>query len=111
MSAYVLVDIAVTDPVLYEEYKRLAADTVTAYDGRYLVRGGPVETLEGNWPLNRLVILEFPTAARAREWWDSAAYRPARLMRQASARTSMILVEGYGPTSSPATSVRPASKS
>ena len=94
MSAYVLVDIEVTDPVQYEEYKRLAADTVAAFGGRYVVRGGKVETLEGDWPTSRLVILEFPTPARAREWWDSAAYRPARLMRQASARTHMILVDG-----------------
>ncbi len=94
MSAYVLVDIEVTDPVQYEEYKTLAAATVAAFDGRYVVRGGEVETLEGHWPTHRLVILEFPTAARAREWWDSPAYRPARLMRQASARTDMLLVTG-----------------
>jgi uncharacterized protein (DUF1330 family) len=96
MPAFVLVEIEVTEPVQYEAYKKLAADTVAAFDGRYIVRGGKVETLEGEWPTSRLVILEFPTAARAREWWDSAAYRPARVMRQASARTNMILVDGYG---------------
>ncbi len=95
MPAYVLVDIEVTDPVQYETYKKLAADTVAAFDGRYVVRGGKVETLEGAWPTHRLVILEFPTAARAREWWDSPAYRPARRMREASARTNMLLVEGF----------------
>lgn len=94
MSAYVLVDITVTEPVQYEAYKSLAADTVAAFGGRYVARGGKVETLEGSWPTSRFVILEFPTAARAREWWDSEAYLPAKRMRQASARTNMILVEG-----------------
>jgi uncharacterized protein (DUF1330 family) len=94
VSAYILVDIDVTEPVQYEEYKKLGAETVTAFGGRYIVRGGKVEILEGTWPTSRLVILEFPTAARAREWWDSAAYGAARRVRQASARASMILVEG-----------------
>jgi uncharacterized protein (DUF1330 family) len=94
MPAYVIVDIEITDPVRYEEYKRLAAPTVTAHGGRYLVRGGPVEVLEGNPTPHRVVILEFPSVEQAREWWDAPDYRPARAIRQASARTDMILVAG-----------------
>jgi uncharacterized protein (DUF1330 family) len=94
MAAYVIVDIEVTDPVRYEEYKKLAEDTVAAYGGRYTVRGGVAETLEGTWVPRRVVVLEFPTWERAKEWWCSELYRPAKELRQASAKTEMILVEG-----------------
>jgi len=94
MAAYVIVDIEITDPVRYEEYRRLATPTVAAFDGRYVVRGGATATLEGEWQPGRLVVLEFPSVARAREWWDSPAYRPARDLRQTCARTDMIVVEG-----------------
>jgi len=94
MPAYIIVDIEITDPVQYEEYKRLAAPTVAQFDGRYLVRGGATETLEGEWTPGRFVVLEFPTAERAREWWESDAYAPAKAMRHASANTQMILVAG-----------------
>lgn len=94
MPAYIIVDIEITDPVQYEEYKRLAAPTVAQFDGRYVVRGGATETLEGEWTPGRFVVLEFPTAERAREWWESDAYAPAKAMRHASANTQMILVQG-----------------
>ena len=94
MSAFVIVDIDVTDPVRYEEYRRMAHDTVFAYDGRYVVRGGSAERLEGSWEPHRIVVLEFPSAARAREWWSSEAYRPAKAIRAETARSEMILVEG-----------------
>jgi uncharacterized protein (DUF1330 family) len=94
MPAYVIVDIEVHDPVRYEEYKRLAEATVGAFGGRYAVRGGRTVVLEGEWTPNRLVVLEFDDLERAREWWDSPAYRPARELRQATARSSMVVVEG-----------------
>ena len=94
MAAYVIVDIQVTDPDSYEEYKKLAAPTVEAYGGRYVVRGGAAETLEGTWLPRRMVVLEFPTSERAREWWASDTYRPAKQLRHAAARTEMVLVEG-----------------
>ncbi len=96
MAAFVIVDIEVADPVRYEDYKKAAAATVAAYGGRYVVRGGKVETLEGEWPCGRFVILEFPSKERAREWWASEAYRPAKQLRHATARSKMILVEGMG---------------
>ena len=94
MTAYVIVDIEVTDPVGYEDYKRLAAPTVTHYNGRYIVRGGAYETLEGDWHPNRLVILEFPSVQRAREWLNSPEYAPARALRHKYARSTMVVVEG-----------------
>src|SRR5262245_23594233 len=94
MAAYVVVDIHVQDPIRYEEYKRLAAPSVSAFGGRYLVRGGAVTKLGGDWKPGRFVLLEFPSAARAQEWWDSDLYRPIKAIRHATARSQMILVEG-----------------
>ena len=94
MAAYVIVDIQVTDPDSYEEYKKLAAPTVEAYGGSYVVRGGAAEALEGTWVPRRIVVLEFPTSERAREWWASDTYRPAKQLRHAAAQTEMVLVEG-----------------
>jgi len=92
-----VVQIGVDDPVRYERYKTLAPPSIAAYGGRYLVRGGPSELLEGEWQPARLVILEFPDAARARAWWSSPEYAPAKAIRQACARTEMLLIEGAAP--------------
>lgn len=94
MPAYVVVDIHVHDPARYEEYKRQAAPSVSAFGGRYLVRGGAVTRLEGEWTPERFVVLEFPSVERAKEWWNSDLYRPIKAIRQATARSQMILVEG-----------------
>lgn len=94
MSAYVIVDIEVTDPVGYEEYKKMAQAAVVLYGGRYLARGGPNETLEGDWRARRLVILEFPSVEQARKWHDSPEYAPALALRNRTARANMVVVEG-----------------
>lgn len=94
MSAYVIVDIDVTDPAGYEEYKTLAGPTVTAYGGRYIVRGGRTEILEGAWRPHRLVILEFPSAARAKEWLNSPEYCAVKHLRHRYATSNMVVVEG-----------------
>jgi len=94
VAAYVIVDIRVKDPARYEEYKHLAHPTIGAFDGRYLARGGAVKVLEGNLSPNRTVVLEFPTIARACEWWDSELYRPIRQIRWETAESTMFVVEG-----------------
>lgn len=94
MAAYVIVDIQISDPVTYEEYRKQAAGTVEAFGGRYIARGGTVETLEGDWVPGRTVLLEFPTLQRAKEWWGSDLYAPIRALRQRSARSRMIVVQG-----------------
>jgi len=94
MAAYVIVDIEVIEPIEYEEYKQLAAPTVAAYGGRYVVRGGAAETLEGDWIPHRLVVLEFESVEQARRWWDSPEYSAARAIRQRTARTNMVVVTG-----------------
>ena len=95
MSAYVVVQIEVKDSVAYEEYRRLASPTVPLYSGRYVVRGGASEILEGSWQPRRLVVLEFPTAERAKAWWASPEYAPAKAIRQRCAETEMLLIEGH----------------
>jgi len=97
MAAYLIVEIEVKDPAGYEEYKRLAAETVHAFGGRYVVRGVAVEVLEGEWAPGRLAVLEFPSLARAKEWWSSDAYREAREIRTRTAVSRMILAEGTHP--------------
>jgi uncharacterized protein (DUF1330 family) len=94
MPAYVVIDITVRDRETYERYKQLASAAVAAYGGRYLVRGGATETLEGGWHPSRFVILEFPSAELGRAWWGSQAYGPAKALRQSCADTEMVLVEG-----------------
>lgn len=94
MSAYVIVDIDVIDPVGYEEYKKLASAAVALYGGRYLARGGPNETLEGDWHARRLVILEFESLERAKTWFNSPEYAPARALRHKTAHTNMVVVGG-----------------
>ena len=94
MSAYVIVEIEVQDPVGYEEYKKQAAATVHAHGGKYIVRGGKTEVLEGDWQPKRIVILEFESVDCAKEWLNCEEYREPRKMRHATAKTNMILVEG-----------------
>ncbi|MCE3297337.1 MAG: hypothetical protein K0R65_3051 [Crocinitomicaceae bacterium] len=94
MKAYVLVEIKIHDPKDYEEYKKLTPGSIAAYDGRFVVRGGKTETLEGNWQPERIVVLEFPSVERAKEWWASPEYAPAKAIRQRSAHTEMLVVEG-----------------
>lgn len=94
MSAYVIVDIHITDPVRYSDYKELAPAAVARYGGSYLARGGTVETLEGDWQPGRLVILEFPTVVAAKAWLDSPEYAPAKALRHQAARSTMVVVAG-----------------
>jgi uncharacterized protein (DUF1330 family) len=94
MPAYVVVQIAIEDPVAYERYKVLAPHSIAAYSGRYVVRGGRSEVLEGTWQPARLVVLEFPSWAQARAWWSSPEYAPAKALRQRCAQTEMLLIEG-----------------
>jgi len=94
MAAYIIVDVSITDQKDYEEYKKLTPAAIAAYDGKFIVRGGQTETLEGNWVPERIVVLEFPTVERAKEWWNSEIYSNAKIIRQRAANTKMIVVEG-----------------
>lgn len=94
MTAYVIVEVEVTDPVGYEDYKKQVPPSLAAYNGRFVVRGGACETLEGSWRPQRVVVLEFPSVARAKQWWASTEYSAAKALRQRTAKTKMVVVEG-----------------
>lgn len=94
MAAYVIADLDVTDPTGFEEYRRLVPATIERYGGRYLVRGGHHDVVEGEWRPKRVVVLEFPSMAQAKRWYDSPEYRGPKAMRLRTARTNVIFVEG-----------------
>lgn len=93
-KAYVIVDVEVTDPETYEEYKRLSTAATEQYGGRFLVRGGAVTVAEGDWEPHRLVVLEFADAEAARRWYESPEYTEARAVRQRSSTSSLLFVDG-----------------
>ncbi|HEV8382580.1 MAG TPA: DUF1330 domain-containing protein [Gemmatimonadales bacterium] len=92
--AYLVASIDVLDPERYEEYKRTASASIAAHGGKYLVRGGRVVVLEGQWQPKRFVVVEFPTVQKAKDWWDSADYLGPKRIRQSCAETDMIIVDG-----------------
>ena len=94
MTAYVIAEIEITDPAGYEDYKKMVPASLAAYDGKFVARGGACEILEGSWQPQRVVVIEFPSMARARQWWESAEYRAAKAQRQRTAKSRMIVVEG-----------------
>lgn len=94
MSAYVILDIDIHDNDGYQEYRRLGAPTVAQYGGRFLVRGGTAENLEGPWAPKRVVVIEFDSAEAAHAWHRSVEYQAAKAIRDRTARTIGIVVEG-----------------
>ena len=94
MKAYIIVDVDIKDPVRYGEYKKLTPGSLIQYEGRFVVRGGKAETLEGSWQPGRIVVLEFPSFEQAKAWWSSDGYAQAKALRQSASVTDMIVVEG-----------------
>ena len=94
MAAYVIVEVTITDKELYEVYKKLTPAAIEAFDGKFVVRGGASESLEGDWNPERVVVLEFPNVNRAREWWNSEQYAAAKAIRQKAGITRMLVIEG-----------------
>lgn len=94
MAAYVVGEIEVTDPQAYEDYRKQVLAVVTKYGGRFIVRGGKVQPLEGGWAPKRFVALEFPSMEQAQKWYRSPEYAPLIALRQKASRGRLILVEG-----------------
>jgi len=95
MAAYLIGNIEVTDPAAYEDYKKGVAATVAAYGGRSLARAGAMmEVMEGDWVPKRLVILEFPSVAQLKAWYNSPEYKPLLEIRLRSAKSSLVMIEG-----------------
>jgi len=94
MAAYLIVNIDVKDPEKYAEYVKVVPATIAAYGGKYVVRGGTAEKLEGDWEPRRVVVLEFESMERAKQWWDSDEYRAPKALRRSASVGNIILVEG-----------------
>lgn len=94
MTAYVIGDIEVTDPATYDEYRKQVLPTIEKYGGRFAVRGGKVEALEGGWAPKRAVMVEFPSYEQALKWYRSPEYAPLIKLRQKASRGRLFLVEG-----------------
>ena len=94
MSAYVVVNVTVTNPDGYQEYVREVQPSIQTYGGRYLIRGGRTEILEGNYVPRRFVVVEFSDFETARRWWNSPEYAAAKKIRQANATTDLFIVDG-----------------
>lgn len=98
MSAYVISEIdPVRDPAGFERYRTMAAKTIAAYGGRYLVRGGAAELIEGGPPPKTIIVVEFPTMECLREWYASPEYAEALKVRQTAFDRRLIFVEGVLP--------------
>lgn len=96
MPAYLIAEIEVTDPAVYEDYKKLTPSAIARYGGRFLVRGGKIEAREGGWSPQRLIVVEFPSLEQARAFYDSPEYAPALAIRKRAAKSRLLLVEGIG---------------
>lgn len=94
MATFVIAEISIRDPEVYERYKSLAPSSIFQHGGRYAARGGSVEALEGEFDRERLVVLEFPSADAARRWWNSPEYAEAKRIRQSCATARIVLTEG-----------------
>jgi uncharacterized protein (DUF1330 family) len=94
MAGYIVANIEITDPARYKEYVQSSPASIAAYGGRFVVRGGKTEVLEGDWTPGRFVVIEFESAERARQWWASEEYRAPKALRQSASISRMIVVEG-----------------
>ncbi len=94
MPAYLIADIEVTDPVGYDEYKKRVPAIIAAHGGRYLARGGAIEVLEGTWRPKRCAVIEFPDLASMKAFWESPEYQPLRELRERSANSNLVVIEG-----------------
>jgi uncharacterized protein (DUF1330 family) len=96
MTAYVISDVELRDPEAAATYRSRAADSIETYGGRYVVRGGAVDAVEGNWTPANIVVVEFPSMARARDWYASSEYGEALKVRDAALKRRLIFVGGGG---------------
>jgi uncharacterized protein (DUF1330 family) len=96
MPAFVIVETDITDPERYEHYKAASPSAIAAGGGRFLVRGGELVVLEGDWQPTRLVMLEFEDLAAAKRWYESEVYQEANRLRDGAAHMRMVAVQGIG---------------
>lgn len=92
MSAFVLVEVNIHNMEVYEEYKKLTPTSLEPFGGKFVIRGLPVEALEGEWKHDRLVLLEFPNREKALEWYNSSAYQNAKKIREKASSANFFIV-------------------
>jgi uncharacterized protein (DUF1330 family) len=95
MKGYVIVEIEILDQAKYDKYRQMAPASIQQYGGTYIVRGGRIDPLEGAWKPERLAILEFESVERAKAWYNSAEYAPAKKIRHEASRSKVLIVEGF----------------
>jgi uncharacterized protein (DUF1330 family) len=95
LTAYIIADVDVRDPVAYEEYRQQVPATLEKYGGRFVVRGGKVDVLEGAWRPGRIVVLAFDSVEKAKAWWSSVEYAGPKALRQSASKGSLIVVPGW----------------
>ena len=101
MPAYLISTIEITDPAAYEDYRQLVGPVLHKYGGKFLVRGGKIDYLEGDWRPKRVVIVEFDSMEKARAFSDSSEYAPAKAARHRASVSSVLVVDGVAPAPSP----------
>jgi uncharacterized protein (DUF1330 family) len=94
MAAYALVNVEITDPAGFAEYRKLVPATIAAFGGRFLARGGATEVLEGGWIPNRLVVLEFPDVTTLKAWYRSPEYQRLLELRKRTATSDFVIIDG-----------------
>ena len=94
MPAYLISDVTVRNAQAFEAYRNAAASSITKYDGRYLARGGAIEVLEGDWTPRVVILVEFPSTSRARDWYSSPEYQAALKYRADALSRNLILIDG-----------------
>jgi uncharacterized protein (DUF1330 family) len=92
MSAFVLVEVDIHNMEVYEEYKKLTPSSIESFGGKFVIRGLPVEALEGEWKHDRLVLLEFPNKEKALEWYNSENYQKAKKIREKASSANFFIV-------------------
>ena len=95
MAGYLVAHLEVTDPKAFERYRAAVPAVIERFGGRYLIRGGTAQAVEGDWTVPRLIVLEFPSAERSREFYDSRAYQEILPLRLAASKGTVAIVEGY----------------
>jgi uncharacterized protein (DUF1330 family) len=94
VAAYVIVDVDVNDPDRYAEYSKPVHESIAKHGGRFLVRGGHCEALEGEWRPRRLVVIEFPSMDAALEWYHSDDYQELAKIRWSASTANFLVAEG-----------------
>lgn len=92
MSAFILVEVDIHNMEVYEEYKKMTPDSLVPFGGKFVIRGLPVEALEGEWRHDRLVLLEFSTREKALEWYNSSTYQKAKKIREKASSANFFIV-------------------